>query len=131
VGIGTAAHQSVHLRATKVVRMAVHQAGDRCRFHISKSRTKKELIRMQIAMTRSGEKIFDIGIACVTLLTTRIVLDFLAALLLERQTCCRYGLSFVSKLQKSQKIFGSADKLFPSPFGNLFVGIVSGNDRCS
>src|SRR5258708_17443454 len=74
---------SVHPRATKVVRVA-HQARDRCRFHINKSRTKKELIRMQIAMTRSGEKIIDIGIACVTLFTTRIVMDFLAALLLER-----------------------------------------------
>jgi hypothetical protein len=62
----------VHQRATKVVRVAVHQTRDRCRFHISKSRTKEKLIRVQIAMTRSGEKIFDIGIACVTLFTIKL-----------------------------------------------------------
>jgi len=47
------------------------RSGVRFRF-ILVNRGQKERIRVQIAMTRSGEKIFETAIARVTLLTTRL-----------------------------------------------------------
>ena len=80
---------------------------------------------MQIAMTRSGEKIIDIGIACVTLFTTRIVMDFLAALLLERQTCFQYGLSFVQSFKNLKRFLDRRINFWPLRSATSLLGLLA------
>ena len=80
---------------------------------------------MQIAMTRSGEKIIDIGIACVTLFTTRIVMDFLAALLLEWQTCFQYGLSFVQSFKNLKRFLDRRINFWPLRSATSLLGLLA------